>query len=37
MRILQRRFAVLAAMCAGFILGLTVPAWAGFDGGVPCA
>ena len=34
MRILRRRYAVLAALCAGFMLGLTAPAWAGFDEGV---
>ncbi len=26
--------ALIAAMCAGFTLGLTAPAWAGFDEGV---
>ncbi len=25
--------ALIAAMCAGFTLGLTAPAWAGFDAG----
>ena len=34
MRILQRRYAVLAALCAGFMLGLTAPGWAGFSEGV---
>ncbi len=27
-------FALIAALCAGFTLGLTAPAWAGFDEGV---
>ncbi len=26
--------ALIAALCAGFTLGLTAPAWAGFDEGV---
>ncbi len=26
--------ALMAALCAGFTLGLTAPAWAGFDEGV---
>ena len=26
--------ALIAAMCAGFTLGLTAPGWAGFDEGV---
>ncbi len=33
----KAKFAVLAlvaALCAGFTLGLTAPAWAGFDEGV---
>ena len=26
--------ALIAALCAGFMLGLTAPAWAGFDEGI---
>ncbi len=26
--------ALIAALCSGFTLGLTAPAWAGFDEGV---
>ncbi len=33
MRILQRRYALIATLCAGFTLGLTAPAGAGFDEG----
>ena len=29
--------ALIAALCAGFTLGLTAPAWAGFDEGVAAA
>ncbi len=29
--------APIAAMCTGFTLGLTAPAWAGFDEGVAAA
>ncbi len=29
--------ALIAALCGGFTLGLTAPAWAGFDEGVAAA